>query len=239
MPEAIAVLEVAGLDAGYGEAQVLWDVSLRVEAREIVALVGANGAGKTTLLSTIAGLVAPTRGSIIFEGAQIAGRTPEKIVAKGIGLVPQGRRLFGGLTVHENLLMGAFHRRDTDVAADIERIYGTFARLRERGDQLAGTLSGGEQQMCAIGRALMGRPKLLLVDELSLGLAPIIVQQLLEVLAALRKDGMTIVLVEQDVQIALETADRGYVIENGRVTLSGDARTVLADPHVKTAYLGL
>jgi branched-chain amino acid transport system ATP-binding protein len=235
MPEAIAVLEVAG----YGEAQVLWDVSLRVEAREIVALVGANGAGKTTLLSTIAGLVAPTRGSIIFEGAQIAGRTPEKIVAKGIGLVPQGRRLFGGLTVHENLLMGAFHRRDTDVAADIERIYGTFARLRERGDQLAGTLSGGEQQMCAIGRALMGRPKLLLVDELSLGLAPIIVQQLLEVLAALRKDGMTIVLVEQDVQIALETADRGYVIENGRVTLSGDARTVLADPHVKTAYLGL
>jgi branched-chain amino acid transport system ATP-binding protein len=239
MQEAIAVLEVAGLDAGYGEAQVLWDVSLRVEAREIVALVGANGAGKTTLLSTIAGLVAPTRGSIIFEGAQIAGRTPEKIVAKGIGLVPQGRRLFGGLTVHENLLMGAFHRRDTDVAADIERIYGTFARLRERGDQLAGTLSGGEQQMCAIGRALMGRPKLLLVDELSLGLAPIIVQQLLEVLAALRKDGMTIVLVEQDVQIALETADRGYVIENGRVTLSGDARTVLADPHVKTAYLGL
>jgi len=233
------VLEVAGLDAGYGEAQVLWDVSLRVEAREIVALVGANGAGKTTLLSTIAGLVAPTRGSIIFEGAQIAGRTPEKIVATGIGLVPQGRRLFGGLTVHENLLMGAFHRRDTDVAADIERIYGMFTRLRERGDQLAGTLSGGEQQMCAIGRALMGRPKLLLVDELSLGLAPIIVQQLLEVLAALRKDGMTIVLVEQDVQIALETADRGYVIENGRVTLSGDARTVLADPHVKTAYLGL
>ena len=233
------MLEVAGLDAGYGEAQVLWDVSLRVEAREIVALVGANGAGKTTLLSTIAGLVAPTRGSIIFEGAQIAGRTPEKIVATGIGLVPQGRRLFGGLTVHENLLMGAFHRRDTDVAADIERIYGMFTRLRERGDQLAGTLSGGEQQMCAIGRALMGRPKLLLVDELSLGLAPIIVQQLLEVLAALRKDGMTIVLVEQDVQIALETADRGYVIENGRVTLSGDARTVLADPHVKTAYLGL
>jgi branched-chain amino acid transport system ATP-binding protein len=239
MPEAIAVLEVAGLDAGYGEAQVLWDVSLRVEAREIIALVGANGAGKTTLLSTIAGLVAPTRGTIIFEGAQIAGRTPEKIVANGISLVPQGRRLFGGLTVHENLLMGAFHRRDTDVAADIERIYGLFARLRERANQLAGTLSGGEQQMCAIGRALMARPKLLLVDELSLGLAPIVVQQLLEVLAALRKDGMTIVLVEQDVQVALETADRGYVIENGRVTLTGPARTVLADPHVKTAYLGL
>jgi branched-chain amino acid transport system ATP-binding protein len=239
MQEAIAVLEVAGLDAGYGEAQVLWDVSLRVDAREIVALVGANGAGKTTLLSTIAGLVAPTRGSIIFDGVQIAGRTPEKIVATGISLVPQGRRLFGGLTVHENLLMGAFHRRDTDVAADLERIYGLFARLRERAGQLAGTLSGGEQQMCAIGRALMARPKLLLVDELSLGLAPIIVQQLLEVLAGLRREGMTIVLVEQDVQIALETADRGYVIENGRVTLSGPARTVLADPHVKTAYLGL
>jgi branched-chain amino acid transport system ATP-binding protein len=239
MAEAIAVLEVAGLDAGYGEAQVLWDVSLRVEAREIVALVGANGAGKTTLLSTIAGLVAPTRGSIMLEGVQIAGCTPEKIVATGISLVPQGRRLFGGLTVHENLLMGAFHRRDNNVAVDLERIYGLFARLRERAGQLAGTLSGGEQQMCAIGRALMARPKLLLVDELSLGLAPIIVQQLLEVLAGLRREGMTIVLVEQDVQIALETADRGYVIENGRVTLSGPARTVLADPHVKTAYLGL
>ncbi len=233
------MLEVAGLDAGYGEAQVLWDVSLRVDAREIVALVGANGAGKTTLLSTIAGLVAPSRGSIIFDAAEIAGRTPEKIVATGISLVPQGRRLFGGLTVHENLLMGAFHRHDTDVAADLEHIYGLFPRLRERADQLAGTLSGGEQQMCAIGRALMARPKLLLVDELSLGLAPIIVQQLLEVLAGLRRDGMTIVLVEQDVQIALETADRGYVIENGRVTLTGPARTVLADPHVKTAYLGL
>ena len=239
MLEATAVLEVAGLDAGYGEAQVLWDVSLRVDAREIVALVGANGEGKTTLLSTIAGLVAPTRGSIMFERVQIAGRTPERIVATGISLVPQGRRLFGGLTVHENLLMGAFHRRDNDVAADLERIYGLFERLRERAGQLAGTLSGGEQQMCAIGRALMARPKLLLVDELSLGLAPIIVQQLLEVLAGLRRDGMTIVLVEQDVQIALETADRGYVIENGRVTLSGPARTVLADPHVKTAYLGL
>jgi branched-chain amino acid transport system ATP-binding protein len=214
-------------------------VSLRVDAREIVALVGANGAGKTTLLSTIAGLVAPTRGSIMLEGVQIAGCTPEKIVATGISLVPQGRRLFGGLTVHENLLMGAFHRRDNNVAVDLERIYGLFARLRERAGQLAGTLSGGEQQMCAIGRALMARPKLLLVDELSLGLAPIIVQQLLEVLAGLRREGMTIVLVEQDVQIALETADRGYVIENGRVTLSGPARTVLADPHVKTAYLGL
>jgi branched-chain amino acid transport system ATP-binding protein len=239
MLEAIAVLEVAGLDAGYGEAQVLWDVSLRVDAREIVALVGANGAGKTTLLSTIAGLVAPTAGSITFEGVQIAGRTPEKIVATGISLVPQGRRLFGGLTVHENLLMGAFHRNDADVVVDLERIYVLFARLRERAGQLAGTLSGGEQQMCAIGRALMARPKLLLVDELSLGLAPIIVQQLLEVLAGLRREGMTIVLVEQDVQIALETADRGYVIENGRATLSGPARTVLADPHVKTAYLGL
>jgi branched-chain amino acid transport system ATP-binding protein len=233
------MLELSGVESGYGEAQVLWDIALHVEAGEIVALVGANGAGKSTLLGTIAGLVTPWSGSIVFKGVDVAGRKPEQIVAAGISLVPQGRRLFGGLTVHENLLMGAFHRRDRDVAADVEKVLAYFPRLRERADQLAGTLSGGEQQMCAIGRGLLARPTLLMVDELSLGLAPIVVEQLLAVVTGLRRDGMTILLVEQDVQVALETADRGYVIENGRVGLAGTARDVLADPHVKTAYLGL
>jgi len=233
------MLEIRDVDAGYGEAQVLWELSLDVAAGEIVALVGANGAGKSTLLATISGLLVPTAGRIVFEGADIAGWKPERVVAAGISHVPQGRRLFGGLTVLENLLMGAFHRDDGNVGADINRIYELFPRLRERSSQLAGTLSGGEQQMCAIGRGLMARPKLLLVDELSLGLAPIVVEQLLAVLASLRRDGMTIVLVEQDVQVALESADRGYVIENGRVSLRGTARDVLANPRVKTAYLGL
>jgi len=239
MQAALMMLKVTGLDAGYGEAQVLWDVSLRVDAGEIVAVVGANGAGKSTLLGTISGLVAPWRGSVMFNGVDVAGRRPEQIVAAGISLVPQGRRLFGGLTVHENLLMGAFHRRDGGVAEDVEKIYTYFPRLRERADQLSGTLSGGEQQMCAIGRGLMARPALLMVDELSLGLAPIVIELLLTVLSGLRKDGLTILLVEQDVQTALETANRGYVIENGRVSLAGSARDVLADPHVKTAYLGI
>src|SRR5215469_13556056 len=234
-----AMLEIRDVDAGYGEAQVLWELSLDVAEGEIVALVGANGAGKSTLLATISGLLAPTAGRIVFEGAEIAGWKPERVVAAGISHVPQGRRLFGGLTVLDNLLMGAFHRDDGNVGADINRIYELFPRLRERSSQLAGTLSGGEQQMCAIGRGLMARPKLLLVDELSLGLAPIVVEQLLAVLASLRRDGMTIVLVEQDVQVALESADRGYVIENGRVSLRGTARDVLANPRVKTAYLGL
>ena len=239
MRKAVRVLKLSGVDAGYGEAQVLWGIDLEVSVGEIVALVGANGAGKSTLLATISGLLAPTSGSIVFNGVDIAGWRAERIVAAGISHVPQGRRLFGGLTVHDNLLMGAFHRSDDEVGSDVERVYAQFPRLRERAEQLAGTLSGGEQQMCAIGRGLMARPKLLLVDELSLGLAPIIVEQLLAVLAALRRDGMTIVLVEQDVLVALETADRGYVIENGRVSLSGKAADILADPHVKNAYLGL
>lgn len=233
------MLKIAGLDAGYGEAQVLWGLTLAVNTGEIVALVGANGAGKSTLLATISGLLAPQAGSIQFDGSEIGGWRAERIVAAGISHVPQGRRLFGGLTVTENLLMGAFSRSDGTTAADLARILGLFPQLGERADQRAGTLSGGEQQMCAIGRALMARPKLLLVDELSLGLAPIVVEQLIGVVAALRRDGMTILLVEQDVQVALETADRGYVIENGRIGLSGPARDVLANPHVKTAYLGL
>ena len=233
------MLKIAGLDAGYDEAQVLWDLALEVKTGEIVALVGANGAGKSTLLAVISGLLAPQRGSIQFDGSEIGGWRADRIVAAGISHVPQGRRLFGGLTVTENLLMGAFSRSNGKTSGELDRIFSLFPHLRERADQRAGTLSGGEQQMCAIGRALMARPRLLLVDELSLGLAPIVVEQLIGVVEMLRREGMTILLVEQDVQVALETADRGYVIENGRVTLHGPARDVLANPHVKTAYLGL
>ncbi len=234
------MLEIRDLDAGYGEAQVLWDVALDVRAGEIVAILGANGAGKSTLLAAITGLVRARRGRIAFEGEDVTRWSPERIVARGIGHVPQGRRLFGGLSVLDNLLMGAFHRSDGNgVREDLERVFTLFPRLAERRRQLAGKLSGGEQQMCAIGRGLMGRPKLLLVDELSLGLAPIIVEQLLEVLASLRKHDVTLLVVEQDVQVALETADRAYVLETGRVALSGSAAEIAADPHVKTAYLGL
>jgi len=233
------MLKIAGLDAGYGEAQVLWNLALEVYVGEIVALVGANGAGKSTLLAVISGLLAPQRGSIEFDGSEISAWRADRIVAAGISHVPQGRRLFGGLTVVENLLMGAFTRSDGKTTDDLARVFELFPHLRERADQRAGTLSGGEQQMCAIGRALMARPRLLLVDELSLGLAPIVVEQLIGVVATLRREGMTILLVEQDVQVALETADRGYVIENGRVAFGGASRDVLANPHVKTAYLGL
>lgn len=234
------MLAVDNLDAGYGEAQVLWDVGLEVRSGEIVAILGANGAGKSTLLGAITGLVPVRRGSVTFDGENITGWSPERIVARGIGHVPQGRRLFGGLSVLDNLLMGAFHRSDSSgVHEDLERVLTLFPRLSERRGQLAGRLSGGEQQMCAIGRGLMGRPKLLVVDELSLGLAPIVVEQLLEVLASLRKQGTTLLIVEQDVLVALETADRAYVLETGRVTLSGPAAEIAADPHVKTAYLGI
>jgi branched-chain amino acid transport system ATP-binding protein len=234
------MLAVDNLDAGYGEAQVLWDVGLEVRSGEIVAILGANGAGKSTLLAAITGLVPVRRGSVTFDGENITGWSAERIVARGIGHVPQGRRLFGGLSVLDNLLMGAFHRSDSSgVREDLERVLTLFPRLSERRGQLAGRLSGGEQQMCAIGRGLMGKPKLLVVDELSLGLAPIVVEQLLEVLASLRKQGTTLLIVEQDVLVALETADRAYVLETGRVTLSGPAAEIAADPHVKTAYLGI
>jgi branched-chain amino acid transport system ATP-binding protein len=234
------MLAVNNLDAGYGEAQVLWDVGLEVRAGEIVAILGANGAGKSTLLAAITGLVPARRGSVIFDGENITGWSPERIVARGIGHVPQGRRLFGGLSVLDNLLMGAFHRSDSSgVREDLERVFTLFPRLSERRGQLAGRLSGGEQQMCAIGRGLMGKPKLLVVDELSLGLAPIVVEQLLEVLSSLRKQGTTLLIVEQDVLVALETADRAYVLETGRVTLSGTAAEIASNPHVKTAYLGI
>ena len=228
------------LNVGYGEVQVLWDVSLEVRAGEIVALVGANGAGKSTLLSTISGLLQPLSGSIEFAGHAIAGVGTQRIVDLGIAHVPEGRRLFPAMTVRDQLLLGAFRRRDrTAVADDLERVLGLFPRLRERVSQLAGHLSGGEQQMAAIARGLMARPRLLMIDELSLGLAPVLIEHLMETIGQLNADGMTILIVEQDVQAALERAARGYVLETGHIVLSGAAADLLQDQRVRQAYLGV
>jgi branched-chain amino acid transport system ATP-binding protein len=235
----VSSLHVGGLNAGYGDTRVLWDVSLDVEAGEVVALIGSNGAGKSTLLGAVSGQVQIESGSVRFDERELAGLRPDQIVAAGVVQVPQGRRLFGSLTVRENLLMGAYLRTDREVDADLERILQIFPRLRERYAYLAGRLSGGEQQMVAIARALMARPKVLLIDEMSLGLAPVLVDQLLEVLTQIHATGVTILMVEQDVQTALEFAERAYVLETGRITLSGPAHALLEDPGVKKAYLGV
>jgi branched-chain amino acid transport system ATP-binding protein len=234
------LLEVSGLSSGYGEVQILWDVSLEVRKGEVVALIGANGAGKTTLLYTLSGLVKPRSGSIRFAGRALTRARPEEIVAAGIVHVPQGRRLFPGLTVKENLLQGVYLRRDREkIAADLDWVFGLLPRLKERANQMAGRLSGGEQQMCAIGRGLMGRPRLLLIDELSLGLAPLIVDHLLDLISQINREGTTVLLVEQDVQVALEHAHRGYVLETGRIVQSSPAPQLLEDPRIRQAYLGL
>lgn len=234
------LLSVQGLDVAYGASQVLWSVDLDVEEGEVVALIGSNGAGKTTLLSTVAGLLSPLSGRVNFAGHDITGRPAEEIAGMGISLVPQGRRLFAALTVRENLLMGSYLRRDpAGVMADLERVYGLFPRLKERENQLAGTLSGGEQQMCALARGLMAHPRLLLIDEMSLGLAPLLVEHLLSTIKDIRDAGITVLLVEQDVYGALENADRAYVLESGRIVLSGSARELLNDPRVRSAYLGM
>lgn len=241
MTTAVAqrVLEIEGLGAAYGETQVLWDVSLQVHEGERVALIGSNGAGKSTLLGAISGQVRVAGGHIRYGDDDITERSPDRIVAAGIIQVPQGRRLFGSLSVRENLLMGAYLRRDKEVDSDLERIVGLFPRLRERYDFLAGRLSGGEQQMVAIARALMGRPKILMLDEMSLGLAPVLVDQLLEILEAIHAQGVGILMVEQDVQTALEFSMRAYVLETGRVRLSGESSKLLDDPEIKRAYLGV
>jgi branched-chain amino acid transport system ATP-binding protein len=205
-----------------------------------VALIGANGAGKTTLLNTISQILRPMAGSISFAGRDVTAARPDEIVGAGIVHVPQGRRLFSGLTVKENLLQGAFMRRDTpDIHADLDWVYGLLPRLKERSGQMAGRLSGGEQQMCAIGRGLMSRPRLLLIDELSLGLAPLVVDHLLDLISRINEKGTTVLLVEQDVQVALEHAHRGYVLETGRIVQSGPAEELLDDPRIRQAYLGL
>lgn len=233
------LLEVKDIDAGYGEIQVLWDVSLHVDEGEIVALVGSNGAGKSTLLKVISGIMSPMGGQVLLDDEDITGAPSEQIVDRGIIQVPEGRRLFPEMTVEENLLMGAFARRDGGIQSDLDWVYDLFPILGERRRQEAGSLSGGEQQMCALARGLMGRPKLLLIDEMSLGLAPIIVDDLIEIVSQINAESTTILLVEQDVQVALEQADRGYVLEVGRVTMEGPAHELLEDPRVREAYLGI
>jgi len=233
------LLQVQQVSAGYGLMPVLHELSIEVRQAEIVALVGSNGAGKTTLLRVLSRLL-PCRGQIAFAGADITTRTPDQVFGQGLVQVPEGRQLFDRMSVQDNLLMGAYRRHDkAQIRRDLERMYALFPRLGERRGQLAGSMSGGEQQMCAMARALMAAPRLMMIDEMSLGLAPVIVQQLVDVLADIRQQGVTVLLVEQDVQVALSAADRAYVIEAGRVTLSGPARQLMDDPAVQQAYLGV
>jgi branched-chain amino acid transport system ATP-binding protein len=235
------LLQVQGLQAGYGDVQVLWGVDLAVQAGEIACVVGSNGAGKTTLLRTVSGLLAPTAGRISFAGQALAGATPEAVLRAGIAHVPEGRRLFRGLSVKDNLLLGAYLRQvpRAEIEHDLEQVFTLFPILKQRATQDATTLSGGEQQMCAIGRGLMSRPTLLMIDELSLGLAPRAVEKLSEALLAINRAGLTILLVEQDVFTAFELARTAVVIETGRAAFAGDTRTLGADPRVRQAYMGL
>jgi branched-chain amino acid transport system ATP-binding protein len=233
------LLEVSDLRSAYGRIEVLKGVSFRVEAGEVVALVGSNGAGKTTLLRALSGVQPITGGEVTFLSERIGRAPPHRRVRLGITQSPEGRQVFGPLSVEDNLRLGAFVRRDADIEADRDRVYGMFPILAEKRHLAAGGLSGGQQQMLAIGRALMARPKLLLLDEPSLGLSPILVDQILDAISALRRDGMTILLVEQNASAALAIADRGYVLETGRIVQSGDGAALLADPAIKAAYLGL
>ncbi len=224
--------------AAYGRVEALQGVSLAVGRGELVCLLGANGAGKTSTLKAISGLLPPTAGRILFEDEDISRLDPPRILRRGIAHCPEGRHVFPYLTVEENLRMGAYVRRDGEVSADLERVFASFAILRERRRQAAGTLSGGEQQMLAIGRALMARPKLILFDEPSLGLAPALVEATFAIIAGIRARGTTVLMVEQNAYGALRMADRAYVLETGRLILEGRARDLLGDPHVKRAYLG-
>jgi branched-chain amino acid transport system ATP-binding protein len=237
-----AMLAIDRITSGYGPAEVLHGVSTAVAKGEIVALIGANGAGKSTLLNTIVGRIATRSGQIAFDGTDITRLGTQAIVRRGIAQVPERRQLFGGMTVEENLLMGAYGRSDRRdkprIAADLEAQFQLFPVLKERRRQRAQSLSGGEQQMAAIARALMARPRLLLLDEPSLGLAPLIARQIMELIVALRLQGCTILLVEQNARLALEIADRGYVMETGRIALAGRAADLLGDPAVQEAYLG-
>ena len=232
------MLELRNVSTHYGKIQALHDVSVEVKEGEIVTLIGANGAGKTTLLMTLCGDPKPQSGQVLFEGQDITQWHTAKIMRGDIAIVPEGRRIFSRLTVEENLSMGAFFVDKAEQAALLAEVYELFPRLKERLTQRAGTMSGGEQQMLAIGRALMSKPRLLLLDEPSLGLAPIIIQQIFEIIERLRERGMTIFLVEQNANQALKLADRGYVLETGRVVLEGSGQQLLADPAVRQAYLG-
>jgi branched-chain amino acid transport system ATP-binding protein len=233
------VLRLDDVHVAYGEIPALKGVGLEVQQGEIVALLGNNGAGKTTTLRTISGLLVPSRGDVTLEGAPLAGVPPHAVVRRGIAHVPEGRRIFNRLSVRENLMMGAYTRDDTAViGGDLERVFALFPRLHERLTQVAGTLSGGEQQMLAIGRALMARPRLLLLDEPSMGLAPVLVEQIFDTVRDINRQGTTILLVEQNAAMALAVAQRGYVIETGVIVLSGTAAELADNPEVRRAYLG-
>jgi len=233
-----SMLELKGIHAGYGEFRVLHDVNMRVEKGEIVALIGPNGAGKTTTLRTVLGMTTLYEGKVLFKGEDITKVPTHKRVEKGIAMVPEGRGIFTPLTVYENLLAGAYTKRAEEKLQDsLEFVFTLFPKLKERRNQIAGTLSGGEAQMLAIARALMSRPELLLLDEPSLGLAPKIVLEVFDVIRKLREEGVTILIVEQHVKNSLETADRAYVMETGRIVLEGEARSLLKDERLKKAYL--
>ncbi len=232
------MLKIQNLAVHYGMIQAVHDVSFEVNEGEIVTLIGANGAGKTTILRTISGLIRPSQGSITFEGSEITKIAPQKIVAGGLSQVPEGRHVFAGLTVMENLEMGAYLRKDNDTKADYEQVFQKFPVLKERKNQDAATLSGGEQQMLAMGRALMSKPKLLLLDEPSMGLAPIFIKEIFSIIQEINQQGTTVLLIEQNAKMALSVADRGYVLETGKVVLSGTGSELLESEEVKKAYLG-
>ena len=235
----LPILAVKNLETWYGPVNAIKGINLDVPAGHIVAVLGANGAGKTTLLNTIAGVIDPFKGSVEFKGRSIHGKDPDQVARGGVVLVPEGRQVFPFLSVRENLLMGTFARASrNDVDADLQRVFGWFPRLLERQDQHGGLLSGGEQQMLAIGRALLSRPKLLLLDEPSMGLAPLMIELIFNTLAELKKSGLSILLVEQNARGALQLADRAYVLEHGEMTLSGTGQELLVDPRVQAAYLG-
>jgi branched-chain amino acid transport system ATP-binding protein len=236
----MALLEVQNINVFYGDVQVVFDLSLTVEEREVVSIIGGNGAGKSTLLKTVSGLMNPARGQILFEGRPVHQLPPEDVVERGIVQVPEGRRLFTLMSVQDNLIVGAYNpRADGDKDKTLEEVYALFPRLKERSAQMATTLSGGEQQMVAIGRGLMAKPKLLMLDEPSLGLAPILIKSIFETVRHIAEKGTTVLLVEQDVKHSLSLSHRGYVLEHGRTVMEGPAKELLENPHIKTAYLGL
>ena len=235
---AHTLLEVRGLKVAYGGIQAVKGIDFEVREGELVSLIGANGAGKTTTLKAITGLQPVADGDILFMGRSIKGQGAWALVAQGLVMVPEGRGVFARMSITENLLMGAFVRKDREIDADVDKVFGIFPRLKERRKQLAGTMSGGEQQMLAMGRGLMARPKVLLLDEPSMGLSPIMVDKIFEVVADIHRRGTTVLLVEQNASRALGLADRGYVMESGEVTMSGDAKALLDDPKVRAAYLG-
>lgn len=236
----MAFLEINGIDAFYGDVQVIFDLSLEVEEGEVVSIIGGNGAGKSTLLRTISGLITPKSGEIRFDGSPIHNLPPEEIVTRGIVQVPEGRRLFSLMNIKDNLIVGAYNRRaDRRRFETLKQVYELFPRLEERQRQVALTLSGGEQQMVAIARGLMAVPRLLMLDEPSLGLAPLLIKDIFETIRKIADQGTTVLLVEQDVNHSLALSDRGYVLEHGRIAMEGPAADLLADPHIKEAYLGI